>query len=156
MLIYKTELPDLADLFDRTMKIQSMKGTEKKELDELAAFFLTEGKKFVADYELYIKEEIYGNDPGRSTMDLENYDLIGAGFVGLGQGLFHKYRAGVYEQLTVESNGPDNKKKLAMGDRTEYAKGSAAAIEGSLGIIEATKKNIGERLNSLRTKRSRY
>lgn len=156
MLIYKTELPDLADLYDRTMKIHAMKGTEKKELDELAAFFLKEGKKFVADYGLYIQEEIYGNEPNRSIMDLENYDLIGAGFCGLGQGLFHKFRAGVYEQLTVESNGPDNKKKLAQGDRTEYAKGASAAIEGSLGIIEATKKNIQERLSNLKTKRSRY
>lgn len=156
MQIYKEELPDLVELYDKTMKMHNLKGVDKKELDDSANYFLSSGKKFIGDYEQYIKEEIYGSDPGRSIMDLEGYDMLAAGLEGLGQAIFHKYRAGIYEQLTVDSNGTDNKKKLAQGDRTEYAKGASAAIEGAIRTVESLHKNIQERLNNLKNKRSRY
>lgn len=156
MQIYKAELPNLSDLYDHGMTIQNLKGTDKEALEDEKDYFMTSGQTLIHDYEDYVKEEIYGSDPAKATMELENYDMIAGGIAGLGQALHHKYRAGIYEQLTVESNGTDNKKKLAQGDRGEYAKGRSAGIEGCLQMVEGIHKNIQERLNNFKGKRSRY
>lgn len=156
MIINKAEVLSFPQVL-RILKICDKPDVSENELKELRSSYVDQVLTLLEDYDDYVQNEMYGNQPVAILRTLGDYHLHISAYIGVGEAISKTLKTTVYRRLTAPDEKGDNKaKKLTQVDKENFSRAEIASLEGVIETLNRVSYNVHERSEGVKEKRKPY